>query len=213
MKTLIRYMPLINFTLIVIIFIIFIYYNTTTFNLTKIASILGLVVTVIAFLVACYFIAIAKSVYSKISEIERVKSDIDRVSNEFSITLNKVNTKKTEIFGILMDMVKMMDDFISEQIYFIDHGRFPATSPDHFRALIEKKRNTLIRKRSIMALKYTSMDTKRRCALITEIVAVAKDEDIEKLQNFLSIGEEENEEIIDTINMVLSTLTTNSNVS
>ena len=175
----------------------------------RLLSILGLTITVIAFLVACYFLTIAVSIYDKFSKVDKAMRNVEKVSDKSSEILKKITVKKKENETLTVDVVELLIDFINEHIFLIENGFHSSFDFDEKRRKrIERRRDKLIKKRSITALQYPMKDKYRRQQLIMELVAVANDEDMGLLE--LSFEKEKDQEIKESIQFVLNELATQS---
>jgi len=157
-------------------------------DLDKLISLLGIIITAIAFALGAYFVLVAVSAYAHARDIEKTKDSVEKNSTEISKYLDEIRSQGNYIF---INMVNMLDDFLGHQVSCFSDSFFSSLSTKYKRAN-ERRLRDLMQIRGRLALKYPYFEKIRRMNLIRELTELGDTSDLRLLEE-LATNEDDRE--------------------
>jgi hypothetical protein len=134
--------------------------NYSGIDPNQVISVMGTVVTAIAFLITGYFILLAIDAYSHVRDIDKIQRTVESKSNDTLKTCGDTERKLTHMAGAARraagDIARMMDEYLSYRI-----AAASGSGTDV---------NRLFKERGMVAVRYPFMQSERRQSLLLELL-------------------------------------------
>lgn len=175
-------------------------------NVNDIFAVSGIAITSISFLITCYFLVSAVSIYSKTQEIDKLKFQIDTGMikfNKYNSILSKlVIKKKQQLMEYSKEIASLMDIFISDQIRLVD-GQSLTNFGEQHKIFFETRKKKLYRERCLTALKYLQNDEEQRLNRIREFKNYVNESDFTLLKRIVN-NKKESQEVRNLCEFILN---------
>lgn len=152
-------------------------------------SILGLMVTTIAFCVGCYFILLATSAHSHLKNIEEVFQASKAIQNKIALAQN-------ECVHVCSDSVCILHDLYTDRIaYNVKMRNENQGNPEELRK-INTESIYAYRERARLAIKYRNWDVNKRVNRLRELFKFGEEDDWKEIRRLANESKGEPLEIV-----------------